>query len=81
MTYVQTHCKNTLARRLDCAKNWRCTAAQASHAAAELARLRFQSGLVDFLQVLDGAQVSFITAAVLFLGYMGLGLVREFMHS
>ena len=28
-------------------------AAQASHAAAQLARLRFQSGLVDFLQVLD----------------------------
>ena len=32
-------------------------------------------------EVLDAAQVSFITAAVLFLGYMGLGLVREFMHS
>jgi len=28
-------------------------AAQASHAAAQLARLRFQSGLVDFLPVLD----------------------------
>jgi len=28
-------------------------AAQASHTAAQLARLRFQSGLVDFLQVLD----------------------------
>jgi len=32
-------------------------------------------------EVLDAAQVSFITAAVLFLGYMAIGLVREFMQT
>lgn len=31
-------------------------------------------------EVLDAAQVSFITAAVIFLSYVGLGLLREFMQ-
>jgi hypothetical protein len=32
-------------------------------------------------EVLDAAQVSFITAAVIFLGYMGIGLLREFLDT
>ena len=32
VTYVQTHCKKTLKRRLDVARNCRCTAAQVSQA-------------------------------------------------
>lgn len=31
-------------------------------------------------EVLDAGQVSFITAAVIFLSYMALGLLREFMQ-
>lgn len=32
-------------------------------------------------EVLDAAQVSFITAAVIFLGYIGLGLLREYLQT
>jgi hypothetical protein len=31
--------------------------------------------------VLDAAQISFILAAIIFLGYMAIGLVIEFIHS
>ena len=31
--------------------------------------------------VLDAAQISFILATVIFLGYMAIGLVKEFIHS
>jgi hypothetical protein len=38
--YVQTQCRKTLKRRLDVARNWRCTNAQVSHAGKRSALVR-----------------------------------------